>query len=60
MERHLRALDADLPAAPGDPQASLRIMVAFNALSLRLNELITQMNDREDAAAVSEFAALLR
>ncbi len=60
MERHLRALAADLRAAPGDPRAGERVVVAFDAITLRLKELSDRMDDGEDAAAVSDSAALLR
>lgn len=60
MERHLRTLAADLPAAPGDLPAGGRVVLACQAIILRLNELKMRMVDEEDAAAVSECAALLR
>ncbi len=43
MDRHLRTLTADLPAAPGDPRAGERVVLACEAISLRLKEIADRM-----------------
>ncbi len=60
MERYLRALAADLPAAPGDPQAGARLVLNCEAIVVRLNGLSRRMDGGEDATAVPESATLLR
>ncbi len=59
MEENLRTLANDLPVAPGDPWARERVRLAAETIAVRLNELKSCMDDREDAAAASESAALL-